>query len=276
VTRIPTAIDPTVEFFDKAAEEYDRQYSANTPAGYALRIRREKVLNLFDQPGGKVLDVGCGPAVMTEALLNLGCTFWGVDPSSRMIDIARRRFKENNRVHFLSGNAMRLDFLDGFFDAAICMGVIDGLQDRRQAVREMVRVLKPGGTLIISFTNLVSPYAFWKKYVFYPVVSIWHGIRDGRAEWRGRSSLGHEAKRRTLCTENAARDLLCSEGMNVVQAEGYYHNLLLSPLDEIWPTGALWVTRQLEESRWPKPQWLAAGRIVKARKERFAARHGVR
>ena len=78
----------TVEFFDQSSEEYYRSYEENSPGGYALRVRREKVLKLFDKPGGKVVDVGCGPAVMTQAMLERGCSFWGVDPSPRMIEIS--------------------------------------------------------------------------------------------------------------------------------------------------------------------------------------------
>src|SRR5690242_10689732 len=88
-------MDPAVEFFDKVADYYAGQYSAETPGGYAARVRRRKVLALFDKPGGNVVDVGCGPAAMTESLLNLGCTFWGVDPSPRMLQIARRQFQED-------------------------------------------------------------------------------------------------------------------------------------------------------------------------------------
>jgi len=263
---VPTAIDPTVEFFDDRAEKYDRQYFADTPGGYALRTRRKKVLDLFDHPGGNVLDVGCGPGVMTEALLNVGCTFWGVDPSPRMIGIARNRFKEDNRVHFMSGDAMQLPFPDGFFDAAVCMGVIDALHDRRQAIREMLRVIKLGGTLIITFSNLLSPYAWWKLYVFYPLVCVWHQLCGKVDKFRSESSLGVQTKQRALFTERAAHSLLQSEGAAVISSVGYYYNIFLSPLDEIFPTPALWVTRRLEEGQSARSRWLAAGWIVKVRK----------
>jgi ubiquinone/menaquinone biosynthesis C-methylase UbiE len=256
----------TVEFFNQSAEEYYRRYGENSPAGYALRVRREKVLELFDQPGGKVLDVGCGPAVMTQAMLERGCSFWGADPSPRMIEISRKLFQENERVHFLSGDAMRMDFPDSQFDAVLCMGVIDAVHDRHQAVREMLRVLKPGGTLIMSFTNLSSPYSWWKLYVFYPVVSVWKRIRGTPALRPRRQGLWTHMKKRVLFTERAAYRLLTSEGAGIIESVGYYYNILLSPLDEIWPRGALWLTRRLEESRCRRLRWLAAGWIVKARK----------
>lgn len=258
--------DPAVKFFDQLAEEYDRRYSEETPAGYALRIRREKVLSLFDAPGGTVLDVGCGPGVMVNEMLQRGCSFWGVDPSPKMIDMCRNRFREGERVHFVLGDAMRLELPDGFFDAVLCMGVADALRDRRLAVREMLRVLKPGGTLIVTFTNLRSPYALWKNYVYYPLVSVWHGWRDRIRDRGPRPGSRLGGKTRALYTERQAAELLQSEGAGVVSVLGYYFNVFLSPLDEVLPSGALFVTRKLEEGPWASPGWLAAGLIFKARK----------
>ena len=259
--------DPVVKFFDERAEDYSREYDDETPGGYALRVRRQRVLMLFDQPGGRVLDVGCGPGVMAQDLVDKGCDFWGLDPSSKMIEIGRRRFPENDHIHFLSGDAMGLGLPDGLFDAVLCMGVIDALPDRRQAVREMLRVLKPGGTLIVTFTNLRSPYAWWKNFVFYPAVSIWHALRarlgDTRLKAARKQRLG--GKTRALYTERAARELLRSEGAEVLQTACYYFNVFLSPLDELFPSFALWVTKKLEEGAWPRPDWIAAGVIVKGR-----------
>jgi len=258
--------DSGAAFFDQRAEDYNREYADQTAGGYALRIRREKVLRLFDQPGGKVLDVGCGPGAMAQQLVNRGCTFWGVDPAAKMLEICRRRFSTDRRAQFLQGDAARLALPTGFFDAVLCMGVIDGLPDRRQAVCEMLRVLRPGGTLIITFTNFWSPYSWWKKYVFYPAVGLYQRLRDtGRPSGRRFASVP-AAKQRALFSKSATRELLESEGGEVVQILGYYFNIFLSPLDEIFPALALRTTRTIEESRWPKPEWIASGWIVKVKK----------
>jgi ubiquinone/menaquinone biosynthesis C-methylase UbiE len=261
-----TKAHPIVEFFDRRAADYDREYQDPTPGGYALRVRRRKVLDLFDRPDGKVLDVGCGPGVMTREMLERGCSFWGVDPSSEMIRISRERFGENERVHFQVGNAQELAYPDAFFDAVLCMGVIDSVFDRPKAVGEMLRVLKPGGTLILTFTNLNSPYAWWKNYVFYPAVTKWHRLRASVGDRTLRPGRMRTGNTRALYTSRAARQLLQSAGAQIVQSIGYYYNAFISPLDEIVPTLALTVTKKFEEGKWPAPEWLAAGFIVKARK----------
>jgi SAM-dependent methyltransferase len=70
-------------FLGERADEYTRAYARETPGGFALRVRQRRVLELFDKAGGKVLDVGCGPAEVVQPLLSLGCQFWGVDPSPK-------------------------------------------------------------------------------------------------------------------------------------------------------------------------------------------------
>jgi ubiquinone/menaquinone biosynthesis C-methylase UbiE len=263
---VAASADPAiVSFFDRRASEYDREYDAPTPGGYALRIRRQKVLEMFDRPGGKVLDVGCGPGVMTRDMLLRGCSFWGIDPSPNMIAICRERFEENEDVHFVEGGATSIPLSSAFFDAVLCMGVIDSVRDGRAGIAEMMRVLKPGGTLIVTFTNIWNPYAWWKNYLFYPLVSRWHAWRlDRGADLNpGRIRSGC---RRSLYSKRKAIEILRSSGAEIERIQGYYYNLAIAPLDEIFSSAALTLTRNLEEGSLPKPDWLAAGLIVKARK----------
>lgn len=269
-SRPACAPDTAVTFFEARAAAYDREYDDPTPAGYALRVRREKVLDLFDQHGGMVLDVGCGPGVMAAEIVRRGCKFWGVDPSRNMLEIGRRRFRGDSRVEFLQGDATRLTFPDAFFDAVLCMGVIDSVVDRQRAIREMLRVLKPGGTLLITFVNLHSPYSWWKKYVFYPAVTQYHLLRGRRQGEQGAYSSAPVAEQRALHDKDTARALLTAEGVEVLRVDGYYPNIFLAPLDELFPSFALSVTKRLEEGRWPKPDWLATGWIVKGSKKRQA------
>lgn len=254
------------EFFDRRADDYDREYHAETPGGYALRVRREIVFNLFDQPGGKVLDVGCGPGVMTQNVLDQGAQYWGVDASPRMIEIGQSRFEGRSDVHFAVGTAGEIVYPTGYFDAVLCIGVIDSVPDTTQAIREMLRVLKPGGTLVLAVTNLTSPYAWWKTYVFYPAVTAYQWLRAQL----GDSSLDpgriRSGGRRSLFTLSGAKAVLQQEGGEVLEAVGYHYNIFLSPLDELMPNLALRVTRKLEERQWPRPDGLALGWVLKVRK----------
>ena len=253
-----------VTFYDRLASDYDRDYERLSPAGFALRTRRRKVLELFDRAGGRVLDVGCGPGVLVAALLDRECEVWGVDPSDNMLAIARDRFGADPRVHLLQGQATHLQFADGVFDAVLCLGVMDSIPDGACAIAEMTRVLKPGGTLIVTVANLVSPYAWWKNYVYYPGIRWSHRLRA----WIGDPTMTPDRIRscplRRLYSRAGARRLLESSGLQVTVVVPYFFNLFLSPLDELLPRTALRVLERLEDARGSRPDWFAAGWILKA------------
>lgn len=249
-------------YLGRKAEEYAQHYAEETPGGYALRVRRKIVLEMFDKPGGRVLDLGCGPGKMVQDLLDLGCEFWGVDPSAKMIEICTRGFRAESRAHFVIGEAGRLSFPDDFFDAVLCMGVIDSLKNLRPALAAMLRVLKPGGTLIATFANRTSPYVWWKAFVFYPAIGLF------RRMIHRETNNDPIFNRRLLFTPQEACERVSSAGARVERIVGHNYNVLLSPLDEIWPAGTLWLNRKLEEGRGGKTDWLAAGLILKARKNK--------
>ncbi len=163
---------PTVKYFDSVADEYFSRYWSNTPGGVAFQLRHRAVLALFDKPSGKVLDIGCGPGVIVADLLARGCTVYGVDPSTSMVRRCQERFGSRPDAHFSVGAVEQLGFPDRTFDAVVCIGVIERASDNQTALREMARVLKPGGSLLVSVPNRYSPYLMWRNWVFYPVVSL--------------------------------------------------------------------------------------------------------
>lgn len=262
-------------YFNQAAEKYDAAYDARTPGGYALRVRQQRVLELLEPGGGKVLDVGCGAGRMAVPLIQRGYEFWGVDAAPAMVEQCQQRHRDESRAHFSVGDARRLAFDDATFDVVLCMGVIDRLPDWDAAIGEMTRVLKPGGSLIVSFPNLASPYAWWKNFVFYPAMAVvrplyFRLIRRpppsalyNRVDPRGRLQLLATFAR--LQTAGAVRRLFEERGLPVTALVHYNFTLFLSPLDELFPALSLRLSERLEPWRATRLRWIGAGFIVKAR-----------
>ena len=253
-------------FFDQVAQDYASWYSARSPGGFALRVRRQKALELLGRARGKILDVGCGPGVMTHELLHRGWEFWGVDASPNMIEQCRKLFENRRRAHFTVADAAHLPFATGFFDVVISMGVIDRLRSPEAAIREMARVLRKDGTLIVAFANLLSPYAAWKAFVYYPLIGR---LRPIYCRLTGRArppSLPSSLPK--LYTVGSAKELVARYGAKVSQVAYYNSNLFLSPLDELFPRWALRLTEGLESSPRRYLTRLGAGFLLKAQKSR--------
>lgn len=129
-----------------------------------LRIEAEKHLNL--SPGQKVLDLGCGIGGATFPLAELvgpAGFVAGVDISSAMIDVAKGRVNGSAGIEFRVGEACSIPYPKGFFDAARCERVFLYLPDRLAAIREMKRVVKPGGRIVLLDTDMDSTAVYSKK-----------------------------------------------------------------------------------------------------------------
>jgi SAM-dependent methyltransferase len=112
----------------------------------------------------EVLEVGCGIGVGVANLAREhGCRVVGVDRSERMIDWARRRVREHgvdDRVELRVASATALPFEDGRFDVAYAESVLAFVDDPALAIRELVRVTRPGGYVGINesiWTGPVTP-----------------------------------------------------------------------------------------------------------------------
>lgn len=100
--------------------------------------------------GKRVLDVGCGNGYVLRHYAREGAETVGVDITQRAVDICTLRFAhENLWGSFEVANAEHLPFDDDTFDCVCSMGVLHHVPDTEQAVREIHRVLKPGGRLIV-------------------------------------------------------------------------------------------------------------------------------
>lgn len=119
-----------------------------------LLARYQKILteieNLaFDK---KILDVGCGDGALDWLIYKkTKAKIWGIDSSIKAIEIAQKKFKDLKiTANFEVSSGYKLKFTSGFFDVVILADVIEHVQYPEKFLREIKRVLKPSGELIIS------------------------------------------------------------------------------------------------------------------------------
>jgi ubiquinone/menaquinone biosynthesis C-methylase UbiE len=130
-------------FFDVWSAFYRR-----TLLGLELRrIQRMAIELARVQPGERVLDLGCGPGDGTTRLASLGAIAIGLDYSDGMLEKAKKERAIAGRL--TRGDAGRLPFKDGAFDKVVCTNSFHHYPDHFAALKEVRRILRPGGTLVL-------------------------------------------------------------------------------------------------------------------------------
>ena len=141
--RIPDFRDP-----DQRIRYLDDTRDSDFGRGY----KREAFALLDARPGQMVLDLGCGTGDDARVLAaQHGCRVVGVDSDPAMIQEAQRRTSsDDGRLEFRAGDALSLPFGDDEMDRARADRVLQMMPDRAGALRELVRVTKPGGFIVAS------------------------------------------------------------------------------------------------------------------------------
>ncbi|MEZ6053394.1 MAG: class I SAM-dependent methyltransferase [Planctomycetaceae bacterium] len=106
----------------------------------------------LDLNNKRILDVGCGPAVIAAELGRQfeTATVVGIDASPQRIEAAHANIVDAPNVSVQIGDAHALPFEDESFDFVVCRFLMEYLPDKALAVQEMKRVLKPGGRLFLQ------------------------------------------------------------------------------------------------------------------------------
>jgi ubiquinone/menaquinone biosynthesis C-methylase UbiE len=189
--------------WDLAADDYERLWGAQL-AGVQQEVTAAATL----VRGERVLDLACGTGRVSElaaAAVGVRGSVLGVDLSQRMVDSARRAAQPN--MDFERMDAQQLALPDASFDVVLCSLGLMYLPDPAQALREAVRVLRPGGRLALSVwgerarCGWAALFEIVDAEVSSEVCPLFFGLGSPDALARLCSSLGlHDVHERRLST----------------------------------------------------------------------------
>ena len=161
---------------------YDR-YARLLSFGQDPRGRRVLVSRVEAGPGDRVLDVATGTgAVALELQRQKGCTVVGLDQSAQMLEIARARL---SGVELVEGDADHLPFPAGSFEGLTFTYLLRYVDDPAATMRELARVVKPGGTIAgLDFGVPPNPAArlLWRGWVYAGLPVAGRAISPGWAD----------------------------------------------------------------------------------------------
>ena len=165
-----------------SVKTYGKAYNLTDPHVFRIVMSRQnKVLKFVDDlelaKGSKILELGYGPGHAALELGQRGFEIHGVDLSTEFSELATQKCKEQHpegKYYFKVGNIeSNLDYEDGTFDCVVIIGVLHYLYDDNACMKEVHRVLKPGGYMVVGqrqgfgLAHLTSIRMFARSCVYF-------------------------------------------------------------------------------------------------------------
>ena len=239
--KLPTQLEEEKrgpESFQETAEQWELGYEQRGQTGHVRRQTTASVVALVGDGPGELLDVGVGPGRLLAPLTERSWTVHGIDPAPRMLELAAERLPSGSGRLRLA-KAEELPYGDESFDALTAISVLDWT-DTRAALREMARVLRPGGRMVIGVRNGRAPDTAWRQAVMFPLARRIKGIT--------RFGGPIPTKRRRPFSLRQTVYLVGSAGLVVERTENVGCAVLPDPLDRLAPSIALRAARRAERS----------------------------
>ena len=168
-----------LEAYEKIAEGFSKLAPAKAENAYIEQPAMRKAIG-EEIKGFKVFEMGCGPGILAEYLIDLGAKVVGFDVSPKMIELARAR-NPKNATFFVADGATPLPLdhsQNGQFDLAVASLAIDYIKDWTIPLSEVHRLLKPKAKFIFTIQH---PLGSWNWYR--PECAF--GVQYVEASWKG-------------------------------------------------------------------------------------------
>jgi demethylmenaquinone methyltransferase / 2-methoxy-6-polyprenyl-1,4-benzoquinol methylase len=209
--------------FEKISDQYDYMNDLISFKQHN-RWRNDTMKRISVKPGDNCLDVCCGTGEWTFALAEAAGEsgqVTGLDFSENMLKVGREKLKKRSlpQVAFIHGNAMELPFGDNTFDVVTIGFGLRNVPDYFQALKEMARVVKPGGRVVCLETSHPTVPVFKQVFKFYftyimPVFGKFFAKSYQEYSWLQEST-------EAFLTKEELKDLFQRSGLTEVEVKSY-------------------------------------------------------
>ena len=147
-------------YFDSVATNWDDMRKGF----FRENVRKKAFETAHIQPGKTAADIGAGTGFIAEDLIRRGLHVIAVDQSEAMLEVLKNKLPPSSRIDLRTGEAGNLPIDDNYVDYVFANMYLHHVLDPADAIKEMIRILKPGGVLVItdmdkhSFVHLKSEH----------------------------------------------------------------------------------------------------------------------
>lgn len=222
------------------AKEYADLYSGGDPNSRFLNKRLTEINHLLSvREGGFLLDVGCGPGILLEQLAKRRFALFGLDRSREMIIEAART--SSSQPGLTVGEVEHLPYRSECFDIVLALGVLEYVVNLDSAFAEISRVLKPGGTVVVSMLNHESLYWLWFRHI-YQSAKYAKSIASGKP---------HLSAVPILYDRERLEEAMKRTGLEPTRLSYFNVNICIEPISSRYPRMTCWINAKLERSSRP-------------------------
>jgi SAM-dependent methyltransferase len=213
------ARDAVRAHFDATADYWSDVYDVRGGvAGQVYRERLARTLEYVDAlglpPGTRAVDVGAGAGVAATALAARSFAVTAVDSSDRMLELAAERARRAGvEIELVKGDASAIPMAEASQDLIVALGLLPWLEDARPVLAEFQRLLRPGGSLIVTADNRWRLTELLDPSLTPVAAGLRRRVAARRRARRGRPEPPFEVRRHTI---DGLRELLISAGFEPV------------------------------------------------------------
>src|SRR6266480_5747737 len=234
---MPSGVPRGARFHEEIAAGWTAGYARGA---FARRLELIRIiLTRHIRPGDSWVDLGCGSGVLTKELLALGASVVAVDGSPRMLSHAREQIglEDAGRVNWIQSDVQSIDALkNGAYDGVLCSSVVEYLDRPGALLKEVARILSPGGVLVISLPPTWSVVRVFQK-----------GIRAFMSMF-GKDKFTYLSVSRLEISPRAIDRLLQEAGFSVIRSTKYDPALPRALLRLLRPALLVVEARKLDRS----------------------------